>query len=72
MKEEFTRSAMLLGSEGIRRLADSHVALFGLGGVGSYAAEALVRAGVGRITAVDSDTGWECIKRRPLRSARGI
>ena len=56
MKEEFTRSAMLLGSEGIRRLADSHVALFGLGGVGSYAAEALVRAGVGRITAVDSDT----------------
>ena len=55
MKEEFEREASLLGEEAVEKLANSYVALFGLGGVGSYAAEALARSGVGRILLVDSD-----------------
>ena len=55
MKEEFEREAMLLGEEAIKKLEDSYVALFGLGGVGSYAAEALARSGVGRILLIDND-----------------
>ena len=52
---QFLRSEMLLGSESTNRLCESRVILFGLGGVGSYTAEALARAGVGNITVVDSD-----------------
>lgn len=55
VREEFVRSAMLLTPEGIKRLAGAHVAVFGLGGVGSYAAEALVRTGIGELTVVDND-----------------
>ena len=55
MKEEFEREAMLLGEEAIKKLEGSYVALFGLGGVGSYAAEALARSGVGRILLIDND-----------------
>lgn len=47
---------MLIGEDGIKKLANSHVAVFGLGGVGSYTAEALARAGVGELTVVDNDT----------------
>lgn len=46
---------LLVGSAGMDRLASASVAVFGIGGVGSYAAEALVRAGVGRLTLVDFD-----------------
>ena len=46
---------LLVGSAGMERLASASVAVFGIGGVGSYAAEALVRAGVGRLTLVDFD-----------------
>lgn len=56
MRPEFSRSAMLLGEENIDRLAGVRVAVFGLGGVGSYAAEALARTGVGRFTLIDGDT----------------
>ena len=55
MKEEFEREAMLLGDDAIDKLNGSYVALFGLGGVGSYAAEALARSGVGKILLVDND-----------------
>lgn len=47
---------MLLGDDAVERLSRSHVALFGVGGVGSYAAEALARSGVGNILLVDNDT----------------
>ncbi len=46
---------MLIGSAGLQKLRDSRVIVFGLGGVGSYAAAALARAGIGRLTLVDSD-----------------
>ena len=55
MKEEFEREAMLLGEDAINKLNNSYVALFGLGGVGSYTAEALARSGVGKILLVDND-----------------
>ncbi len=53
---DLSRSRILIGEEGLARLAASTVAVFGLGGVGGYAAEAIVRAGVGRIIIADFDT----------------
>ncbi len=52
---QFERTRILVGEEGISRLSRRHVFLAGLGGVGSYCAEALVRAGIGRLTLVDHD-----------------
>ena len=51
----FSRTELLIGTSGLSTLAESHVMICGVGGVGSYAAEALGRAGVGRITLVDFD-----------------
>lgn len=51
----FSRSELLIGTSGLSTLAHSHVMICGIGGVGSYAAEALGRAGVGTITLVDFD-----------------
>jgi len=51
----FSRAELLIGAKGLSTLADKHVMVCGVGGVGSYAAEALGRAGVGRITLVDFD-----------------
>ena len=56
MDERTIRARMLLGAEAMDRIKNSHVAVFGLGGVGSWCAEALARSGVGRITLVDRDT----------------
>lgn len=56
MENQFLRCEMLWGEAAQRRLAESHVILFGLGGVGSYTAECLARAGVGQLTIVDNDT----------------
>lgn len=55
MDESFLRTEMLLGADAMARLRASHVAVFGLGGVGSWAAEALARSGVGALTLVDHD-----------------
>jgi tRNA threonylcarbamoyladenosine dehydratase len=51
----FSRTELLIGSAGLNQLKRSTVAIFGLGGVGSYAAEALCRAGVGRLILIDFD-----------------
>ena len=55
MVHRFSRTEMLIGSEGLDILAASKVAVFGIGGVGSFAVEALVRAGVGALVLVDYD-----------------
>ena len=55
MLDQFSRTELLLGREGMERLARAHVAVFGLGGVGGYTAEALVRSGVGALDLIDSD-----------------
>lgn len=60
------RTALLLTPEQLERLQKAHVMLFGLGGVGSYAAEALVRAGIGKLTLVDADTVNESNLNRQL------
>ena len=56
MYEEFLRTEMMLGGEALDKLRGCHVAVFGLGGVGSYVTEALCRAGVGELTLIDGDT----------------
>lgn len=66
MSERFLREEMLLGSAAMERLARAHVIVFGIGGVGSYAAEGLARAGVGALTLVDSDTVGESNINRQL------
>ena len=55
MPDAFSRERMLLGEAAVQRLQNSHVIVFGLGGVGSFAVEALARAGVGELTLVDDD-----------------
>ena len=55
MLNQFSRTELLLGKEALERLAASHVAVFGIGGVGGYACEALVRSGVGNFDLVDDD-----------------
>lgn len=56
MKEEYSRTAMLLGEEAVQKINNANIIIFGLGGVGSYTVEALSRAGVGSLTLVDGDT----------------
>lgn len=53
--ERFSRTEMLLGQEGMEKLAASTVAVFGIGGVGSFVAEGLARAGVGHLVLIDND-----------------
>ena len=54
--KRFEREAWVIGEDALGRLSRSTVALFGVGGVGSYAAEALARSGVGRVILIDNDT----------------
>lgn len=56
MADQYTRTALVLGDEAIAKLRKARVALFGLGGVGGYAAEVLARSGVGHIDLIDDDT----------------
>ncbi len=55
MDDQNIRTMMMLGEDAVYRLRASHVAVFGLGGVGSYAVEALARAGIGELTLIDQD-----------------
>ena len=55
MSEEFSRTEILLGQDAVAKLAKSRVAVFGVGGVGGYVVEALVRSGLGAIDLIDND-----------------
>ena len=66
MSERFLRTEMLLGRAAMEKLAASHVCVVGLGGVGSWAAEALARSGVGELTLVDQDVCGESNINRQL------
>lgn len=55
METQFSRTELLIGEEGIKRLSSCRVAVFGIGGVGGYTVEALARSGVGAIDIIDND-----------------
>lgn len=56
MANQFSRTQLLIGEQAVRKLAESRVAVFGIGGVGGYTVEALVRSGIGKIDIIDDDT----------------
>lgn len=56
MNEIYKRTEALIGTEALERLKKSHVAVFGVGGVGGYVTEALARSGIGELTLIDNDT----------------
>lgn len=66
MTEKFLRAEMLLGAAAMKKLGQSHVAVFGLGGVGSWCAEALARSGIGELTVIDEDKVSESNINRQL------
>ncbi len=70
MSEAFLRTQMLLGPEAMERLAHSHVAVFGLGGVGGFVVEGLARSGVGELTLIDRDTVGETNLNRQVGALR--
>lgn len=55
MADQYSRTRLLLGADGLNRLRNARVAIFGLGGVGGYAVEALARSGVGQLDLIDDD-----------------
>ena len=63
MKEEFIRTAALIGESAVDKLSECRVAVFGVGGVGGYVCEALARAGVGQIDVFDADTEASILER---------
>lgn len=70
MQDAFSRMEMLLGEEASKKLAGARIAVFGLGGVGSYVVEGLARCGVGSLTLVDHDTVSETNINRQLYALR--
>ena len=66
MEQRTIRQLMLLGEDAMQKLEASHVAVFGLGGVGSWCAEALARSGIGKLTLIDQDTVGESNINRQL------
>ncbi|WP_026660226.1 tRNA threonylcarbamoyladenosine dehydratase [Butyrivibrio sp. AC2005] len=70
MKEMFSRTELLLGTEAVQRLSCCHIAVFGIGGVGGYVCEALVRSGIGEFDLIDSDTVAESNLNRQIIATR--
>jgi len=66
MEKMFEREAYLLGEEKVNMLHQKHVAVFGIGGVGGHAAEALVRAGIGHLSIIDGDIVEDTNRNRQL------
>jgi len=55
MLNQFSRTQLLIGKEGMENISNAHVAIFGVGGVGGYTVEALVRSGVSKFDLIDDD-----------------
>lgn len=72
MEEMYVRTAALLGEEAVEKLKRSRVAVFGVGGVGGHAAEALARCGVGHLTLVDGDVFVPSNLNRQLFAASSV
>ena len=73
MNEAFCRTESLIGPERMARLKESRVAVFGIGGVGGYAVEALTRSGIGAIDLVDHDrVAWSNLNRQIIATRRTI
>lgn len=73
MLNKFSRTELLIGKEGILKLQDAKVAIFGIGGVGSYVVEALARAGIGNFILVDNDEVCETnINRQIIATTKTI
>lgn len=70
MNEFFLRTEMLLGSDAMKRLKNARIAIFGVGGVGGYAVEALARSGVGSLDLIDNDTVCESNLNRQIIALR--
>ena len=68
--DQFARTELLIGEEGVKALKESKVAVFGIGGVGSYAAEALCRSGVGSLVLIDYDEVCLTNLNRQLHATR--
>ena len=66
MEDKFSRTEMLIGNDGMKKLNDATVAICGLGGVGSYVCEGLARSGVGNFILIDSDKTEKSNKKRTL------
>lgn len=72
MKKKFLRNALLIGENACKKLEQCSVALFGIGGVGGFAAEALCRAGIGSLTVYDSDEVEETNLNRQIISNTSV
>lgn len=70
MDETFARTELLTGEEGLKKLREARVAVFGIGGVGGYAAEALARSGVGHLLLIDHDVVSESNLNRQIIALR--
>ncbi|WHH60179.1 tRNA threonylcarbamoyladenosine dehydratase [Petroclostridium sp. X23] len=70
MLHSFSRTELLLGTKGLEKLSQSKVAIFGIGGVGSFTVEALARSGVGKFVLVDDDTVCLTNLNRQLHATR--
>lgn len=68
MSEQFSRTELLIGKEGLEKLVGAKVAIFGIGGVGSFVVEALARAGVGSFLLIDNDTISESNLNRQIHA----
>jgi len=70
MDDRFVRTALIFGEEGMQRLRNARVAVFGVGGVGGYVVEALARSGIGALDLIDSDTVAESNLNRQIIATR--
>ncbi|MBP3596958.1 MAG: tRNA threonylcarbamoyladenosine dehydratase [Clostridia bacterium] len=73
MSEKFSRTELLIGKEGIEKLKNAKVAIFGIGGVGSYVVEGLARAGIGSFILIDNDNVSESnINRQIIATTKTV